>query len=247
MSTDDMVHRISVLEYRMGRVCKIRNSMYWSSYLEELITELDKSLKEVESKVDNLEAEITEADKKVLVVEVFSIGMEEDTEGKKDDMEDNMKDDGKDSMKGKVTQIKVKDKNIKEVSEWCLKGLSLVMKEFGNVSLKHCFEFCEKLEQIVFPPEFDTSSVTNMIAMFYECSSLNSLNLSTFNTSSVTNMDFMFFRCKSLRSLDLSTFNTSDVTSMWYMFQGCSNLNEITCIDNRINIITPRKVKARLN
>ena len=60
-------------------------------------------------------------------------------------------------------------------------------------------------------------------------------------------MDFMFNGCKSLKSLDLSTFNTSDVTSMWYMFQGCSNLSEIICIDNRINIITSRKVKARLN
>ena len=86
-----------------------------------------------------------------------------------------------------------------------------------------------------------------MVSMFDGCKSFNSLNLSTFNTSSVTNMDFMFNGCKSLRSLDLSTFNTSDITSMWYMCQGCSNLSEITCIDNRINIITSRKVKARLN
>ena len=35
--------------------------------------------------------------------------------------------------------------------------------------------------------------------MFCGCSSLNSINLSSFNTSNVTNMSGMFFNCSSLK------------------------------------------------
>ena len=34
--------------------------------------------------------------------------------------------------------------------------------------------------------------LTNMSDMFYECSSLKELNLSSFNTNKVTNMSYMF-------------------------------------------------------
>ena len=43
------------------------------------------------------------------------------------------------------------------------------------------------------------------------------------NTSKVTNMDSMFYNCRGLKSLDLSGWNTSNVTSMDSMFEGCSN------------------------
>ena len=43
-------------------------------------------------------------------------------------------------MKNNVSQIKVKDKNIKEVSSDCLEGLSLIMKEYSNVCWKIVFE-----------------------------------------------------------------------------------------------------------
>ena len=38
--------------------------------------------------------------------------------------------------------------------------------------------------------------------MFYNCSSLESLELSTFNTSNVNEMQFMFYNCTSLKSLE---------------------------------------------
>ncbi len=37
-----------------------------------------------------------------------------------------------------------------------------------------------------------------MSFMFYECSSLTSLNLSNFNTNKVNNMSYMFYNCSSL-------------------------------------------------
>ena len=74
---------------------------------------------------------------------------------------------------------------------------------------------------------FNTAKVTNMVGMFSSCTSLTSLNLSSFNTSNVTNMFNMFNVCYSLNSLNLSSFNTSNVTNMGQMFYGCENLKTI--------------------
>ena len=69
---------------------------------------------------------------------------------------------------------------------------------------------------------FDTSKVTNMSDMFYDCSNLTSLNLSGFDTSRVTNMSGMFCYDGCLTSLNLSSFETSNVTDMNNMFFGVS-------------------------
>ena len=77
----------------------------------------------------------------------------------------------------------------------------------------------------------NTSEVENMQAMLMRCSSLTSLDLSSFNTDNVTNMTNMFSGCSSLSSLDLSSFNTAKVTDMSYMFRGCESLKTIYCND----------------
>ena len=45
--------------------------------------------------------------------------------------------------------------------------------------------------------------------MFYDCTSLASLDLSNFNTANVTDMMYMFSGCSGLTSLDLSSFSFS--------------------------------------
>ena len=67
----------------------------------------------------------------------------------------------------------------------------------------------------------------NASNMFYNCSSLTSLNLSRFDTSNVTNMYEMFDGCNSLTFVDLSGFDTSHVTGMRYMFHNCSSLTSL--------------------
>ena len=75
--------------------------------------------------------------------------------------------------------------------------------------------------------KFDTSNVTSMVGMFASCSSLTSLDVSNFDTSNVTKMEGMFDSCRSLTSLDVSKFDTSKVTSMEGMFSGCSSLTSL--------------------
>ncbi len=89
--------------------------------------------------------------------------------------------------------------------------------------------FCgmKNLTSISGVSSLNTSEVTNMAYMFYDCSKLTSLDVSGFNTSKVTNMNGMFMSCDGVTSLDLSNFNTSKVTNMNCMFEDCINLTTI--------------------
>src|SRR5574337_360910 len=73
----------------------------------------------------------------------------------------------------------------------------------------------------------DTSEVTNMTGMFYDCYDLKQLDLSNFNTSNVTSMERMFFYCTNLESLDLSKFDTKNVTDMTGLFFNCDKLKTL--------------------
>lgn len=87
---------------------------------------------------------------------------------------------------------------------------------------------CKNIRSIKFSRNIDTSNVTDMCAMFYQCSALTSLDISNFDTSNVTDMYYMFNSCENLATLDLSHFDTSKVTNMDSMFcfnYKLSNLN----------------------
>ena len=97
----------------------------------------------------------------------------------------------------------------------------------SNVTnMRNMFYDCYSLTELDLS-NFDTSNVTDMYSMFNSCRSLTSLDLSNFDTSNVTNMDCMFAWCSNLTSVDLSHFITARVTAMENMFYNCSNLTEL--------------------
>ena len=64
-----------------------------------------------------------------------------------------------------------------------------------------------------------------MNGMFNECSEIDHLNLSNFNTSNVTNMLAMFNDCRKLKEIiGIEKFNTINVTNMCCIFSNCSEL-----------------------
>ena len=69
----------------------------------------------------------------------------------------------------------------------------------------------------------DTSSVTNMIYMFYYC--INLTTIPQLDTSNVTVMSNMFASCYKLTTIP--QLDTSNVTNMKYMFETCTNLTTI--------------------
>ena len=96
----------------------------------------------------------------------------------------------------------------------------------GVTNMMYMFKDCQSLNSLDLST-FDTSSVVNMGGMFSGCAALSSLNLSSFDTSNVTEMSYMFSQCENLTSLDLSSFNTSKVTDMKQMFSGCKKITSL--------------------
>ena len=100
---------------------------------------------------------------------------------------------------------------------------------YGYVPSSTAYWFCNfnALKTIEGFGNLNTESVTDMTRMFYNCNSLESLDLSTFNTTNVTDMTGMFYNCNALTSLNVSNFKTNNVTFMSGMFEGCSALTSL--------------------
>ena len=97
----------------------------------------------------------------------------------------------------------------------------------GNVEKMDCmFCGCSSIETLDLS-SFNTENVKNFFSVFTNCSSLTSLNVSQLNTENATDMRYMFNGCSSLTSLDVSNFNTGNVTNMYGMFNKCSSLTSL--------------------
>ena len=81
---------------------------------------------------------------------------------------------------------------------------------------------------VVFDPSFASARPTSTYYWFYNMSALTSITgLEYLNTSQVTNMTYMFYNCQQLTALDLHSFDTQRVTEMIGMFNNCNNLATI--------------------
>ena len=67
--------------------------------------------------------------------------------------------------------------------------------------MSYMFLNCFSLKKIIFPENFNTKKVTNMNSMFYNCSSLEEINLTSFNTENVIDMSCMFSGCIILKNI----------------------------------------------
>ena len=97
----------------------------------------------------------------------------------------------------------------------------------NGINLRGLFSGCERMTEIQGLEKMDTSQVTDMSGMFFECRSLTKLDVSGFDTSQVTDMGYMFEGCKGLKEVDVSGFDTSQVADMSYMFWGNGSLTEL--------------------
>ena len=148
---------------------------------------------------------------------------------------------GKNNINDKNIDIYINDKKIKfnykyESNE---KGDIQIKFVFNKLltSTNHMFYGCTSLKSINLS-SFNATNVEDMFYMFYGCYSLQSINLSSFITNNVNNMGGMFSVCSSLKSINLSSFNTTNVKNMSYMFTRCSSLQSINLSSfNTINVI----------
>lgn len=104
-------------------------------------------------------------------------------------------------------------------------------ESFKHARPKSCdqwFYFFGGLTKIEHLDYLNTSEVENMGSMFSNCTSLETLDLSSFNTEKVTNMSEMFVGSTNLRTINLPKgFIGSNVTDLNGMFRGCASLTEL--------------------
>ena len=126
--------------------------------------------------------------------------------------------------------------------------------QLGNLNSGYNFSFCPNLDLSSVSDTLDLTGVTFLDGLFYDCTSLTSVNnINSWDTSAVTSMAEMFTNCTSFNqalSFDTSavtnmnnmfgfcdifnsalTFNTSAVTNMVAMFLGCSAFNQPLSFD----------------
>ena len=98
-------------------------------------------------------------------------------------------------------------------------------ESFAQVRPTSCYEWfllMYRLTTIEGLENLNTSEVTNMNSMFYECSSLSTLNLDSFDVSKVTNTTTMFRNCSSLTRIFCD--QTWNINTSEFMFDGSVNL-----------------------
>lgn len=166
------------------------------------------------------------------------------------------------------------DQGISESPLWMqlderMKIKSVVFDEsFKDARPKDCgawFLWFEALTTIEHLDYLNTSEVDDMRLMFSSCTSLETLDLSSFNTekvkymyamfdgatnlrsiklpkgfigSSVTDLRSMFKDCTSLTELDLSGSNAENVKDMGEMFYGCRALSKLDLTDFKTGQVT---------
>ena len=104
--------------------------------------------------------------------------------------------------------------------------IKIIFKKTLSLMLK-LFQRCSDLISISFNESFDTSHVLSMQQLFYECLSLEFVNVSSFNTSLAGDYYGIFFGCPKLTSLDLSNFKGTYAFSPNGMFYESNNLKYI--------------------
>lgn len=95
----------------------------------------------------------------------------------------------------------------------------------SNVTnMQYMFYNCSKLKTA---PMMDTNNIGSMYYTFYGCSVLT--EIPEYNTKNVTDMQYMFYNCAMLPTIP--PLNTSKVAGMSRMFYGCSKLTSLPAMD----------------
>ena len=108
-----------------------------------------------------------------------------------------------------------------------------ILSESEIYANENCFQMfwgCESITNIIFD-NFNTSNVTRLQAVFYDCTGLTVLDLSGWDTSNVVYMGFqngglgVFAGCINLRTIYVSDlWSNESVSNGTYMFQNCTSL-----------------------
>ena len=102
--------------------------------------------------------------------------------------------------------------------------------QLGPDNSGYNFAFCPNLDLSSVQGTLNLTGVTNFDALFYDCTSLTTINnINSWDTSAITTMAEMFSGCTSFNQA--LSFDTSAVESMVSMFYNCSVFNSALTFD----------------
>lgn len=74
-------------------------------------------------------------------------------------------------------------------------------------------------------PDYIPSYWTSLNSMFMQCSALNDVNITKWNTSNITSMEYLFYNCGAFNQ-PIGSWDVSSVKNIDNMFSGCSAFNQ---------------------
>lgn len=114
-----------------------------------------------------------------------------------------------------------------DVTGWDVSGLNS-----SNNCGHSIFNSCYSLERIIGIENFRFQHANSMAAMFQNCYSLRSLDLSNWTVTNATNLSNIFSGCFCLKELDLSKWTPNNCTNFAGMFSSCHSLITVGDISN---------------
>lgn len=118
-------------------------------------------------------------------------------------------------------------RNEYKLDPYNIKNIDIHTWDTSNVTdMSFMFYECRNLESINLSG-IDTSNVRSMANMFDSCETIKNINLSKLNMSNVRNFSRMFNRCLSLENIDISGCNTKNIRDVANMFNNCKNIKNI--------------------
>ncbi len=121
--------------------------------------------------------------------------------------------------------------NMEGMFAYCEKLVSVDLSSFNTtnvVEMKGMFQGCKNLSKVTFGDNFSTEKVPDFQNMFYDCSSITEIDLSSFNTQRVETMQAMFCNCSKLRVIKLgSNFKLLNECDLNYFVLNRSKLETI--------------------
>ena len=113
----------------------------------------------------------------------------------------------------------------------------------NNKKIDFSFQYKFKKKGIYdFKLEFK-NELKNINFMFFNCTSLISIDLTNFKFININDISFMFFNCSSLTLLNFSYLNSNSITDMRCIFQLCSSLTSLNLSNlNTKNVINMKNM-----
>ena len=130
-----------------------------------------------------------------------------------------------------------KTENVVDMTYMCsddqnLKSVDITGFNTSNVNeAEAMFRSCPSLTEIKGLNSLTFEKLTNAYSMFYGCSSLTSIDLSSFAPKNSFGCNCMFYHCSSLKKLNLSSLDFSKISSSGDMFIGVPTDCEILVKD----------------